>query len=119
MSGTSQPRNSPSRAATLASEPSGLRPMWPKMICFQPRSRPNCSVSFIERRRMSPSPILVARLGVDVAAHQHGRAARQIVERAEAGNCVQIVGQRQIGCRRSAGQQSLAPGLNILWGNGH
>src|SRR2546422_769894 len=53
----SQLRISPSRFATLLSDPSGLRPIWPKMTCFQPCFWPNCKVSTIERRRMSPLPI--------------------------------------------------------------
>ncbi len=40
MKATSQPRISASRSRTLASDFSGSRPMWPKMICFQPFCRP-------------------------------------------------------------------------------
>ncbi len=46
------------RLPTFLSDSSGLRPMWPKMICFQPCWRPKLSVSAIDCRRMSPSPTL-------------------------------------------------------------
>ena len=59
MKVTGQPRISPKRAATFASDFSGSRPTWPKMICFQPRSWPNLSVSFIDRSRISPSPTVL------------------------------------------------------------
>ena len=58
MKQTLQPKISPSRAATLASDFSGSRPTCPKMMVFQPCCRQKSSVPFIERRRISPSPTL-------------------------------------------------------------
>ena len=60
MKATSQPRISASRARTFDSDFSGSRPIWPKMICFQPRSPAEFERLFHRtRRRMRrrrPSP---------------------------------------------------------------
>ncbi len=51
---------------------------------------------------MSPSPILSPGLRVDVAADQDRRAARDRIERREAGNGVEVLFQAEV---RSVGRQ--------------
>ena len=99
ISGTSQPRISPSRSATLASEPMGLsgclRPRWPKMICFQPR------VAEFERvlHRAEADVVLAdfcARFAIDIAADEDGRAGGDVAERLESGDGVDVVGEGEV-----------------------
>ena len=121
-SGTSQPRISPSRAATLASEPIGLsgclRPRWPKMICFQPRLRPNSSVSFIDRRRMSSWPTSAP--GLQSTSPRTSTGVPEGTSRATRARGIelQVVGEAQVFARVEAFEDA-AELQDAVGGDGH
>jgi len=89
MNRTGQPMISLMRFPTFSRLSCGSRPMWPKRTWIQPRSRPICRVSFMDRSRMSPSPTW-PRLGVQVAADQYDRPARHIRQVLDPGNPLQV-----------------------------
>ena len=104
-SGTSQPSSSPSRLADLvAAISSGLRPMWPKMTCFQPRWRPNSQrvahraeahVAFADLRPPAWRRRRRARAPACRSADRPAMASRGIAARYSASARVAVGGRRR------------------------
>ena len=119
MNVTWQPRISPSRAATLASDFSGSRPTCPKIDLL-----PAALLAELERVFHRPqADVAVAHLGaglgVHVAADQHGRAAGQLAQALHARNARQILFQAQTRRVRIGPQQFAAPGRHGFGGDCH